>query len=383
MSQPNRPTFEYAYATAVGQGSRPYQEDCVQVWQPQPSGAGGHSALLVVVCDGMGGHVAGEIASKVACQSFVDAFSKASLDMPPGRRLEQSLTASNDAIRRAIKAEPGLDGMGCTIVACYVDQDGLRWASVGDSSLLVVGSAGGGAPALSRLNEDHSLGAFLDRQAKANVISLEDAQLNPLRRTLRSALLGKEIPLKEVIGDARAIRPGDWLLVATDGLETLSGPDIAQVVARAQDAGPQDIADALLKEVDGRAVSNQDNVSIVAIKVGGQGLAGSARVGPAEGQRLQEDTTARRPALASAPAAPRRAVRGRVLVLALLCITMAMFAVHRYTGGTAWTWQKTEAETDRKPATAVSAPGNEKADGGRSRPPQSTPDGGSANDKVE
>src|SRR5262245_43855677 len=127
------PTLEFSFSTRAIAGARPYQEDTSRVWRPNGS-PGDDRPLLAVLADGMGGHVSGEVASRLAAERYINAFSSehGSVD----QRLEHALYAGNDAIMNAILKEKNLNGMGCTLVASYIDQEGLRWVSVGDSLLL-------------------------------------------------------------------------------------------------------------------------------------------------------------------------------------------------------------------------------------------------------
>lgn len=252
--------LEFEYAQAADRGARPYQEDTVGVWRRPEGGRTG--AVLAVLSDGMGGHVSGETASRVACARYIETF-KTYTDDPIEALVDKALTLSNDAIESETRKNPNLKGMGCTLVAGYIDQSGVRWASVGDSALHLYRQG-----KLYRLNEDHSLGALLDRQAAANLISAEDAKNDPRRRTLRSALIGGHIMERDIGKEPERLVHGDWVILASDGLETLTGDEISEIINRiGPSAGPKALVDALLKAVLARRVANQDNVSIIAVRV--------------------------------------------------------------------------------------------------------------------
>jgi protein phosphatase len=208
----------------------------------------------------MGGHVSGEIASRLSTEQFIKVFVREEGSFL--QRLEQALHAGNDAILNAVRNDKDLNGMGCTLVAGYLDQKGLRWASVGDSMLLLYRDH-----SLRRLNENHSLGALLDSQADANIITWEEARNSPRRHTLRSALTGAAIPIRNIEPRAFPLLPGDWILLASDGLESLSGDEIAQIVNENELGTPEQLADALLERVTGHALPNQDNTTIIVANV--------------------------------------------------------------------------------------------------------------------
>ena len=115
--------------------------------------------------------------------------------------------------------------MGCTIIAAWIDDLGIRWTSVGDSLLLLYR-----LPDVIRLNADHSLGSFLDEQARQNRITRSEAKRNRNRNALRSALTGSKIDLIDLRSEPLELRPGDWVLLASDGICSLHGDEIADVV---------------------------------------------------------------------------------------------------------------------------------------------------------
>lgn len=259
--------LEFFAAADAHQGARSYQEDSIKVWRPDGKMRGGEQPVLAVLSDGMGGHVSGEVASRTACDRYVANFKSGSRDSNGKLEtlLEHSLIASNDALGSEIRKNNALNGMGCTLVAAYLDQDGVRWVSVGDSSLMLWNKRSG---ELSRLNEDHSLGALLDKQVEAKIISAEEAKADPRRRTLRSALTGGQIAVSEIRTKPVPLGAGDWILLASDGLETLSGNEIAGILRRHENATtPDAVVKDLLREVNKRGVPHQDNVSIIAVKI--------------------------------------------------------------------------------------------------------------------
>jgi len=251
--------LEFTVASDKDRGARAYQEDSTEVWRP--NGTRRDGPVLAVLSDGMGGHVSGEVASRTACSNYVRSFKSGS--SPPDQAIAQSMLDSNKALSDAIANNNNLNGMGCTLVAAYVTPEGLRWASVGDSMLLHYR-----AGKLSRLNQDHSLGAFLDHQAAHNIISVEDAKNDPRRRTLRSALIGQPIPIQDLRVQPFPLESHDWIILASDGLETLSGDEIARVISNnSMYNSPAQVVRTLLDEVKSRRLPHQDNVSIIAIHV--------------------------------------------------------------------------------------------------------------------
>src|SRR5215475_4572782 len=161
----------------------------------------------------MGGHAGGEVAATLATEGFLShcKTSPASQDA-----LMKALSAVNAQIHNAAAADPALDGMGCTLLGVAVAKDAMRWISVGDSLLLLV--RGG---RVERLNQDHSMREILDGMVKAGRLSAEDAARDPQRNALRSAVSGDRIDLIDAPEAACALEPGDVVLLASDGIDTL------------------------------------------------------------------------------------------------------------------------------------------------------------------
>ena len=89
-----------------------------------------------------------------------------------------------------VEENPALNGMGCTLVGTAFGPAGVEWVSVGDSPMFLVRRG-----EIFLLNEDHSLAPEIDKLAAAGKMSWEDAQADPRRHFLRSALTGAEIDL--------------------------------------------------------------------------------------------------------------------------------------------------------------------------------------------
>lgn len=254
-------TWLVAGAARATTGSRANQEDAFKIW---PSGAQAATrrgdGLLAVVADGMGGHAGGEIAGELAARTFVETFTGA--DGETGERLRAALEAGNAAIAARVARNGNLRGMGCTLVAAWVDRAGLHWTSVGDSLLLLFR-----APEVLRLNADHSLGAFLDEQARRNKISPAEAHKNPYRNALRSALTGKPIEIVDLQAEPYPLAEGDWLILASDGIATLEGDEIGDIVYANREASPEIMAEHLIAAVSAKKIPDQDNTTVLVVKV--------------------------------------------------------------------------------------------------------------------
>ncbi len=219
---------------------------------------------LFVVADGMGGHAAGEIASKVAVDSINEFVQLTSGDEEitwpfgldetisyDGNRLKTAVRFANRKVLEATKEKSEYEGMATTVAAVLVDGGTANLAHVGDSRIYLF--RGG---ELIQLTSDHS---WVNEQLQSGIISAEQARSHPLRNVVTRALGGRA-DLQVDMG-THAIQAGDLLLVCSDGLTTMV-PDehIARLLNDAQgdaDKGAQ----SLVAEANARG--GEDNISVV------------------------------------------------------------------------------------------------------------------------
>jgi PPM family protein phosphatase len=255
------------YATRSSKGARSYQEDAAYVLSDPggPAATGDHAGraekLTAVLADGMGGHVGGALASSTACQIFMRAFETSTGEVPS--RLGEALQLANAAIANCVEQNPALDGMGCTLVGTNFGSAGVEWVSVGDSPMFLVRGS-----EIFLLNEDHSLAPEIDKLAAAGKMSWEDAHADPRRHFLRSALTGSEIELIDRSRFPLVLEPGDVVIIASDGIQTLSHADILGVVEAQLAGGPDAMAQGLLAAVEAAGDLYQDNTTVVVVGVG-------------------------------------------------------------------------------------------------------------------
>ena len=109
---------------------------------------------VLLLADGMGGHVSGNPASSTIIRTFAETYPGTEGPIPD--RLHTCLNAANDALAAAIVENPALKGIGSTVVAVVISPHGLDWISVGDLPLWLFREG-----ELRRLNADHSMASVL------------------------------------------------------------------------------------------------------------------------------------------------------------------------------------------------------------------------------
>ncbi len=139
-------------------GKRDNQEDDFRI-VPLAGSAEHAEQLLVVLADGMGGHAAGQVASRIVVESFENFFTTQPYTEPKAM-LREALDLANRAVGEEASRTPAYQGMGCTVVAAIFDGDNAWWTSVGDSHLYLLRDR-----RVERLNADHSYGGYLDQLA--------------------------------------------------------------------------------------------------------------------------------------------------------------------------------------------------------------------------
>lgn len=260
---------DYEFARASTQGARHYQEDTAAVWpgdggEPsapdRPATVSHDGSIVAVLADGMGGHAGGALASRLVCEHFLDAC--ISRKGPVADRLIEGLRVANRALARKVADNPMLSGMGSTLIGARFGADGVEWVSVGDSPLLLYR-----AGEIALLNEDHSLAPELDRLVAAGRMTQEEARHDPRRHMLRSAVTGDEIDMVDVSRRPLKLEPGDYVILASDGLHTLETSEIARLISAFGDEGANAVARALIREVELLREPHQDNATVIVVRL--------------------------------------------------------------------------------------------------------------------
>lgn len=290
MTDPAAPSG-WPVACRQWQGARSYQEDDYdfRVLADEPGGEGGAPALLMVLADGMGGEVGGATASHSVVQAFIRHFPETRGAI--GARLNECLDAANHGLHAQVTADPRLDGMGCTVVAAFYDGRSLAWLSVGDSPMWLF--TGG---RLTRLNADHSMGPVLDRLAEIGELTPEEARSDGKRNMLRSAVMGGKVEFVDGARRSCRLGPGDYLLLASDGLQTVADHDLEQWL-HVTKGGVEAAADALLSAVQDAAAPGQDNVTFLLLAGAAEPACTLAPVPPPPGPAPAPDTGSSKPLL--------------------------------------------------------------------------------------
>lgn len=203
---------------------------------------------LLVVADGMGGHKAGDFASKYTVKVLREELESTELRKPE-EILKSVVSIANHKLIEAAQSDIKLEGMGTTLVAATVIDNTLYFSNVGDSRLYVINDK------IRQVSKDHSL---VEEMVRLGGIKAEEAKNHPDKNIITRAMGVKE----DVEADIYEfkLRKGDIILMCTDGLSNMiEDEDMFDIVKSARD-----IVEAVLMLIE-KANSNggRDNIGVV------------------------------------------------------------------------------------------------------------------------
>ncbi len=256
------PEPRFDVASAICQGGRDYQEDAIATDFPFGADTG-----VAVLADGMGGHAAGDVASKIV---VTEVFSELKFQSANFVRQEKEIpnfmaiaaANANSAVSDHVGDHPEVRGMGATLVSLVLVENRLFWMSIGDSPLYLLR-----AGKLSQLNEDHSMAPQIDFMAKQGLLDEEAAKNHPDRNCLTSVILGERVAKSDCPMKPFDIKVGDIIVVSSDGLQYLEETKIQKILHRYRRRKSAEIAGHLLEAIEALADPDQDNVSFAVIKL--------------------------------------------------------------------------------------------------------------------
>lgn len=222
---------------------------------------------IFVVCDGMGGSAAGEVASKMGVETMLTYFREAGANghypqvadpleglSERANALSSAIHLANTAIHEAAQRHAAQAGMGSTIVSVLMDKEFYSVGHVGDSRVYLI--RGGD---IQQVTQDHSL---VMEQVRRGLLTVEEAERSDIQNIIMRAL-GSEEKVEPDLEDMVAL-PGDVLLLASDGLTKYVKPD--QILTLVAAAGSMENAcDRLIQAA--KDAGGDDNITCLLIHV--------------------------------------------------------------------------------------------------------------------
>ncbi|MEM8978698.1 MAG: protein phosphatase 2C domain-containing protein [Pseudomonadota bacterium] len=256
------PEPRYDVATGLAQGGRDYQEDAIV-----SDFSFGLDSGIAVLADGMGGHEAGDVASKLVVTEVYNELKFASATFAeteeniPGL-LRRATDEANHSVAEYVQRNPAATGMGATLVSLVLVENRMYWVSVGDSPLYLLRDG-----QLRQLNDDHSLAPQIDFMVEQGLMDPDVAEVHPDRNCLTSVIMGSSIPKCDCPMKSFELQLNDVVIVSSDGLQNLGDAKLEKVLHRYRKRKSAELAGHLLQAIEAHGDPDQDNVSFSVIKL--------------------------------------------------------------------------------------------------------------------
>jgi len=215
---------------------------------------------LFIIADGMGGHQAGEKASKLAVETAEQYLTKekiANIICTEGdikEAINKSIDTANKVILEEARLHRKLSGMGCTIIIAIAEGNLFHIGHVGDVRAYVICE-----DTISLLTEDHTV---INELIKSKRITAEEAKKHPLKHVLSKAVGNKD--KVEPDYNQILIKPGDYLLLCSDGLTTMIDDNIIKdIVVKEKDT--EKIKEKLVDKA--KEFGGKDNITVILIHI--------------------------------------------------------------------------------------------------------------------
>jgi len=211
---------------------------------------------VYVVCDGMGGAAAGEIASSVAVEEVLRLFSSAGQEALMPAIAEEAMAAANKAVFTRAQRNENLNGMGTTLVGLVVRERNVWVLNIGDSRCYRLRER-----RLEQLTLDHSL---VEEQVRLGRMTSAEALRSPLKNVITRAVGTQSQVTADVL--ELKVEPGDLFLLCSDGL-TRELPDSTIESILRVDAQLQDLCTRLVNSA--KKAGGHDNITCILVRAGG------------------------------------------------------------------------------------------------------------------
>lgn len=219
---------------------------------------------LFMVLDGIGGHLAGEVASKLGLNTIKENVIRSIKDKPLADNqnlsrevqiLNESLLLANQIIYEAANSQPEYFGMGTTVASLLLGRENIAIAHVGDSRIYLIREN-----SIERLTEDHSL---VMEQLKRGIISAEEAEKSEMKNIITRALGAEELLIPTV--DELIPFNNDLFLICSDGLTDLVTDDeILEIILKSRHLFDQAVQNLIDKA---NVKGGKDNITAILVNI--------------------------------------------------------------------------------------------------------------------
>lgn len=212
----------------------------------------GNLPNLMIVADGMGGHNAGDLASRYTVESML-AYIQTASEKRPIPLISAAIHHANELVIEKARSDRKLEGMGTTVVAATVKDGYLYVANVGDSRLYLIDQE------IEQITRDHSL---VEEMIRVGELQRKDARSHPDRNVITRAI-GVRTPVRIDFFDVK-LEEGDRILLCSDGLTTMvEDEEILRIVKKS--TSTKEAAERLVTEANKNG--GKDNISVILAEV--------------------------------------------------------------------------------------------------------------------
>ena len=245
----------YAFYSTEGP-VRPHNEDSVAFWQPVDPADWRSRGALVVLADGIGGQDRGEVASRMACDSAIKAFTEAEDGVAPNQLIFRVFTAANLAVYDQNLTDRSAAGkMATTLTMCLFRHNEVTIGHVGDCRVYILQ-----AGQIRRLTNDHS---YAGVQLKLGLVNVQEAASSEFRSVLTRSV-GQEPTIRVDIHVVQ-VRPGDVIVQCCDGVwSKITEGEILSVASKRE---PDEASRELVRLAEKR--NADDNLTVQVVRVEG------------------------------------------------------------------------------------------------------------------
>lgn len=212
--------------------------------------------VMAIVADGIGGYINGNLASKIAVETYLDEFERRNATDNISYYFQTSAVLSNGRIRDEFGEAKG----GTTAVAVVLTEGKMYWTSVGDSNIAVIRNK-----RLIEINRKENVKNWLEDQYLAGAINKEAAMGGPMDKRLVN-YLGYDGFKKASESDRPILlKKKDQILIYSDGVEVIGQIELENIMSRKDTA--QKKAEMIMEAIENKKVNSKDNSTIIILEV--------------------------------------------------------------------------------------------------------------------
>jgi protein phosphatase len=213
----------------------------------------GNLPNLFIVADGMGGHNAGDYASRFCVEFFTDYIKNSDIEQPI-TLIEEAIKVTNDKLYDMSKQQTDYEGMGTTFVVATICGNEMYVANIGDSRLYVISKE------IRQVTEDHSL---VQAMVKTGELDRDEARAHPNKNIITRALGTTEIAQPDFF--EVELEEGDIVLMCSDGLTNMLNDETIEQLIRENADDPKIATEILVEQANQHG--GKDNITVIIVKV--------------------------------------------------------------------------------------------------------------------